>query len=183
MEQKPYVMSEEGICCFGEYLYENEYAEGTIRKYLTDIRQFRDFLGDRRSVDKKRLVDYKKWLEVRYAPRSVNSMLTALNRFFSFAEREDLRLKSIKVQQQVFARQEKYLTREEYVRLVKTARGQKKEQLAILMETIGSTGSSCCRSSCGRRFWYMPGRPAFLRGRYSVPEAEGRETEAISGER
>ena len=75
-----------------------------------------------------------------YAPVSINSMLTAANRFFHFLGWDELRVRSLRIQRRVFRSRERELTREEYVRLVETAWDLGKERLALLMETICATG-------------------------------------------
>lgn len=125
---------------FEMYLYERENAEATIRKYMTDVRTFFTFLGENRTVDKKRLLSYKEWLMKRYAVNSVNSMLAALNQFLEFNGLGNLRLKRVRMQKCLFLCEEKELTRKEYEKLLKTAISEGKYQLALCMETIVSTG-------------------------------------------
>ena len=126
---------------FTAYLYEKEHADNTISKYRTDIRTFYRFLGESKTVTKKLLVGYKKWLEENYAPASANSMIAALNLFLKFLGAEQLKIRPFRIQKQAFSGGEKKLTKEEYGRLLEAAAGQGKEQLAILMETIGGTGA------------------------------------------
>lgn len=125
---------------FRQYLYERENARATIRKYITDIRTFFDYLAGKLTVDKQKLLDYKEWLLRRNAVSSANSMLAALNQFLEFLELDFLKVKRIKVQKSLFLQEEKELTREEYRKLVQTALAEGKEQLALCMETIASTG-------------------------------------------
>ena len=67
-------------------------------------------------------------------------MLSALNGLMSYLGRTDCRVKFLRQQKRSFRRQEKELTREEYRRLLDTARAGGKERLALVMETICSTG-------------------------------------------
>ena len=73
-------------------------------------------------------------------PKTINSMLAALNCFFRTKGRGDLRLKYLKVQRKLFRSRERELTRAEYARLVETAERQEKPRLSLLMETICATG-------------------------------------------
>lgn len=125
---------------FKVYLYGRENAEATIQKYLTDIRTFFKYLGEDLTVDRMRLLEYKEWLVKLYAVNSVNSMLAALNQFLAFLEMDALKVRRIKVQKNLFLQEEKELTVKEYKRLFATALKEGKEQLAICMETIVSTG-------------------------------------------
>ncbi|HIY63436.1 MAG TPA: tyrosine-type recombinase/integrase [Candidatus Mediterraneibacter stercoripullorum] len=125
---------------FRQYLYERENARATIQKYISDIETFFNYLAGEAIVDKQKLLDYKEWLLRRYAVSSANSMLAALNQFLEFLELDFLKVKRIKVQKSLFLQEEKELTREEYRKLVQTALAEGKEQLALCMETIASTG-------------------------------------------
>ena len=124
---------------FGIYLYEEEKSENTIEKYLRDVKVFLRW-ADGKHIDKPLVLEYKKNLCDSYAPRSVNSMLSSLNAFFGFINRQELKVKTLKIQRQLFADCEKELTRAEYNRLLMAAKKQNKEQLYYLMQTIGSTG-------------------------------------------
>lgn len=133
-------LEKEDILEFEKFLFERENSSATIAKYTTDIRTFYNFLQGEMLVDKAAVIRYKEWLMEKYAISSVNSMLAALNQFFLFLGASDLRVKRVRVQKQMFSRQEKELTREEYNRLVKAAKNRGKHQLALLIETVCSTG-------------------------------------------
>lgn len=125
---------------FKTYLYERENAVATVQKYLTDIRTFFQYLGEDYTVDKRRLLEYKEWLLKSYTVNSVNSMLAALNQFLVFLGASTLKVKRIKVQNNLFLQESRELNIKEYQKLLKTAMGEGKYQLALCMETIASTG-------------------------------------------
>ena len=125
---------------FEKYLYERENAEATIRKYLTDLKCFFKFLGEKTEIDKGRLLAYKEWLIEHYTVNSVNSMLAALNQFLTFCGYCELKIRRVKTQKNLFLQEEKELTCQEYKRLVKAARAEGKSQLALCIETIAVTG-------------------------------------------
>ncbi len=126
----------QAILRFEQYLKQEEKSEATIEKYLRDIRGFYTFL-DGREIDKKETVAYKERLTAEYAPASVNSMLVALNSFLHFIGRTDCCVKLLKIQRQIFCREDKELTKEEYRRLVCAADGT---QLSFVIQTICGTG-------------------------------------------
>lgn len=140
MEKKCILISNQNIQEFEQFLYERENAEATIRKYKTDLHTFLGFLGKNREVDKERVLAYKNWLISQYAVSSVNSMLAALNQFFKFLDAEFLKVKRIRTQTTLFLREEKELSKKEYLKLLRTAREEGKIQLALCMETIAATG-------------------------------------------
>mgnify|MGYP001102231961 FL=1 len=125
---------------FERHLRLEEREPGTIEKYLRDIRAFAVWLEEK-PLDKEAAVAWKEHLLASgYAPSTINSMLVALNRFFRFQRRDELRVKTIRVQRRIFRSRDRELTKEEYVRLLETAHALGRERLALLMETICATG-------------------------------------------
>lgn len=134
------VIQETQLKAFEDYLYERENARATIQKYKSDAATFLRYLGNERRVDKSRVLAYKEWLVTHYAVSSVNSMLASVNQFLIFLECRELTVKPLKVQRSLFLKEEKELSKEEYRKLIKTARQEGKEQIALCMETIAATG-------------------------------------------
>lgn len=134
------VIQETQLKAFEDYLYERENARATIQKYKSDAATFLRYLGNECRVDKSRVLAYKEWLVTHYAVSSVNSMLASVNQFLIFLECRELTVKPLKVQRSLFLKEEKELSKEEYRKLVKTARQEGKEQIALCMETIAATG-------------------------------------------
>ena len=121
-------------------LREEERSSGTIEKYMRDIRKFFRFLGGR-ELTKELVAEWKAaLLQEGYAPVTINSMLAALNGFLRFIGMEDRRVRFLKIQRRMFRDPARELTREEYVRLVRTAKTRGKKRLALLIETICATG-------------------------------------------
>ena len=123
------------IEAYKNYLVIEEKSQSTIDKYLRDVREFAEWLGDR-EFDKTAVLTYKTELTERYAPASVNTILSSLNSFFAFNEWYELKVKTLKIQKQIFASDEKELTKAEYERLLKAAKSKKNERLYLLMQTI-----------------------------------------------
>ena len=71
---------------------------------------------------------------------SVNSMLSSLNGFFEFTGEYGLKVKSIKIQNRIFAKNERELTKAEYKRLLKAAKARGNVKLNLIMQTICATG-------------------------------------------
>lgn len=124
---------------FGNYLKNEEKSDATLEKYVRDISVFFSWLCDR-GVDKQVVLEYKAHLTENYKPASVNSVLSSLNSFFTYNEWYDCKVKSLKIQRQIFASKEKELTKAEYERLLDAAKSKKSERLYLLMQTICSTG-------------------------------------------
>lgn len=140
MTNTTFYFSEKDIREFRYYLQERENAQATMEKYIRDVRNFMEYVGKGRKVDKEKLLQYKQWLMENYAISSANSMIVALNQFLIFKGHGGLRLKRIRTQRNSMLNVDKTLEREEFLRLVRTARGQGKEQIAMIMETMCATG-------------------------------------------
>ena len=120
-------------------LASEEKSPATLEKYKRDVRAFLAFAGDG-EITKETVIAYKKHLQENYAARSVNSMLASINSLFAFLDRYDLKVRSLKLQRQVFCPEEKELTRAEYARLCKTAERKHNERLNLILQTICGTG-------------------------------------------
>ncbi len=124
---------------FSLYLYENEKSEKTIEKYMRDVRFFLCWLAGR-ELNKSAVLEYKRELIEKYAPSSVNSILSSLNSLFLYLNWYDMKVKTLKIQRQLFANKDKELSRAEYERLLTAAKSKNNEQLFLLMQTVASTG-------------------------------------------
>ena len=127
------------IAEFEEHLILEERSKTTVEKYIRDVKAFAVYTQGG-AVTKETVIAYKKCLQETYAVRSVNSMLASINGLFSFLGWHDLRVKSLKLQQQVFCPEEKELTRAEYTRLCRTAERKHNKRLNLILQTICGTG-------------------------------------------
>ena len=134
-----YIKSED-IYHFREYLLKEEKSKETISKYIFDINEFYKSI-DKIEISKEVIIEYKNQLIAKKLnPNTINSKLSALNGFFKFLGYNDYCVKFLRIQKKVFQSEKKELTKKEYEKLVKTAYKQNKEQLALILQTIGSTG-------------------------------------------
>ena len=124
---------------FKEYLISEERSPTTIEKYIRDVKAFAAY-AENNEITKETVIAHKKHLQEAYAVRSVNSMLASINSLFTFLGWHNLKVKSLKLQQQVFCPEEKELTRAEYTRLCKTAERKHNERLNLILQTICGTG-------------------------------------------
>ena len=127
------------IAEFKEHLILEERSEITVEKYIRDVKAFAAY-AENNEITKETVIAYKKHLQEAYAVRSVNSMLASINSLFAFLGWHDLRVKSLKLQQQVFCPEEKELTKAEYARLCRTAERKHNERLNLILQTICGTG-------------------------------------------
>ena len=127
------------IAGFREHLILEERSAATIQKYIRDVKAFTAY-AQNSAIAKEIVIAYKKYLQENYAVRSVNSMLASINCFFSLFGWNDLKVKALKLQQQVYCPEEKELTKGEYTRLCRTAEQRYNERLNLILQTICGTG-------------------------------------------
>ena len=125
---------------FKEYLIDNDKSGYTVEKYIRDVMKFKEYACDCEIV-KETAGEYKNYL-IRngYSVRSINSMLSSVNALFEFLDRNDLKVKTIKMQRSVYCPEDKELTRAEYQRLCAAAKMKKNNRLELIIETVCSTG-------------------------------------------
>ena len=133
------ILTRERIWEFQSFLREQEKAENTIKKYMQSLEMLSVYLGGA-PVTKIGLVEWKEHLIERYAPASVNTMIAAVNSFLTFSQWEDCKMRPLKIQRPIFCREERELSRAEYLRLVKAAEKSGKERLSLVIQTITATG-------------------------------------------
>ena len=133
------IITTERIEAYCLSLLADERSAGTISKYHRDLTTFSLWL-DGRAVTKETAAGWKSHLSHRgYAPCTVNSMLAAVNGFCRFMAWH-IKVKFLKIQRQLFRDPAREMTREEYTRLLTTARETGQERLALIMETLCATG-------------------------------------------
>lgn len=133
-------LNEQTMEYFEKHLREEEKSKNTTRKYLRDVRAFMACLNGA-EVTKGSVIAYKnRLINENYAVRSINSMLASLNTLFSFLGWSDCRVRSIKLQRQLYCPEEKELTKDEYTRLCQTAKCRHNERLNLILQTICGTG-------------------------------------------
>lgn len=124
---------------YSRQLHNEEKSLHTIQKYLRDVRAFRTYARNS-FAGKEAVLHWKEHLGQSYRPRSANSMLASLNHFFSWMRWEELRVRSFRIQKEIYEREERELTRREYERLLRETRRKKDRRMEILLQTLGATG-------------------------------------------
>lgn len=132
-------ITEKMLLRYREYLYNEEKATATIKKYICDLKKLLNYVSGR-AITKRLMIEYKEDLRKRYKLTSINSFLVAANRFFEYLGWYDLRVKTYRVQKELFVPEDRDLSKEEYKRLVLSAMRQGKKRLAMILLTICATG-------------------------------------------
>lgn len=141
MLQGTRTITDDRIAAYRAILVREEKRNHTIDKYIRDIRKLKEYLAGR-DLTKELLIRYKEHLEscARYTATSINSFLAAANSFCNKMGWEELRIKMIKIQRRTFETEDRELTQNEYNKLVQTAFIQGNERIALVIQTLGSTG-------------------------------------------
>ena len=133
-------MTDKMVEAYLKALENEERAAATIEKYRRALLSFAAFLSGA-AVTPEMIRLWKDDLrEKNYAPSTINACLAALNGFFRFCGWTDCRARFLKIQRRLFRDSKQELTRAEYERLVAAAEAAGDHGLALLMETICSTG-------------------------------------------
>jgi integrase/recombinase XerD len=125
---------------YTQYLSLQEKAEATIKKYRHDIQTLYSVCMAQHIslITKETVITYKKWSGQYYKPASLNSMLISLDGFFSWAGEPELRVKTVRIQKRsclngIFSKQE-------YEKLLGTAKRTGNMRIYLIMRLLGSTG-------------------------------------------
>ena len=131
-------LTENIILEYKYYLISEEKSPVTIDKYIRDIKHFSQYAGVG-DITKEIVIAYKTNLtESEYKPRSINSMLASINGLLDWVGWQECKVKSLKIQPEIYCPEEKELTKAEYKRLVSAAKNNR--QLQLVIQTICSTG-------------------------------------------
>lgn len=139
MEHADHIITKESIGAFRAWLAGEEREPGTIEKYSRDLGFFSAWLNGA-PLTKESFAGWKESLLLKgNKPVTVNAKIAAVNTYCRFCGL-DVRVKFLRIQKKLFQEESRNLKKGEYERLVKAAEKAGKERLALLMETIGSTG-------------------------------------------
>ncbi|MBP3337682.1 MAG: tyrosine-type recombinase/integrase [Clostridia bacterium] len=127
------------IMQFKEYLLCEEKSEATTEKYIRDLTVFSKW-SNGKNITKELVLSYKQEISLKYAPASVNSMLSSINNFFTYKAWHELKVKSLKIQKPLYIDKSKELTKKDYQKLLETARNLPNPRLYYLLQTICACG-------------------------------------------
>ena len=135
-----HTLTSKQITAYAQFLRQEERADATVEKYFHDVLTFAEWLEER-PVTKETVAQWKeRLLEDNFSPATINTKISAVNGLFRFLGWEECRVKFVKVQKRAFRDASRDLNRDEYQRLLDTARTLDRERLELLLETICATG-------------------------------------------
>lgn len=127
---------------YRKYLVDTEKAGNTMVLYLREAEKFMEFAGNR-TICKEVVMEYKKLLLKKYAKTStINTKITAVNRYLKYAGLSECRVKTIKMQSRQCP--ENILTKSEYTKMLDYALESGRKKHYLIMRTLALTG---CRIS------------------------------------
>ena len=130
----------EHLILFKHQLKLEEREQSTIEKYIREVRLFLTWVAGR-AVTVETINNWKNHLrDGGYKPETINSKLSALNKFLKFMGWPECKIKYLKIQRRLFRGTERELTKDEYLHLLETANHLGKARLVLLIETICATG-------------------------------------------
>lgn len=125
---------------FRSFLIKEEHALGTIDKYMRDVKHFLEW-NQENEITKERVIEWKNSLiDRKYSVTSINSMLASLHCYFRCIQIDGCNVKYLRIQRKVFRDENRDLNKQDYQKLIDTARKKRNERLALVIETIGATG-------------------------------------------
>jgi integrase/recombinase XerD len=122
---------------YEHWLREDEKAEKTVEKYMRDVKKFLAYMKEG-TIVKERVISFKEELRKKYQPVSANSIIAAVNSFLGFLGLTECRVKQYKIQKKMYSNKE--LTKEEYIRLIDTAKKRKNRRLSLVIQVMGGSG-------------------------------------------
>lgn len=118
MNNRTKQLTREVIERYRTYLRQEERSSGTIEKYMRDVGAFALWLQGK-AVTGEQTAAWKAHLQAAgYAPRTINSMLSALNGLLRLMKWESCCVKFLKIQRQLFREPARELSRKDYQKLV-----------------------------------------------------------------
>ena len=133
------IVTHERIDEFCLWLYECEKSRYTVERYRHCLEQFSEYMEER-EVRKQDVICWKEHLKEKQAPSTVNGALAALNRFFEYYRWTDCRVHFLKMKRSLFMPEKKEISKSEYKKLVEEAYRNDNERLALILQTLCSTG-------------------------------------------
>lgn len=134
------VLDKDAILAYKMHLISAEYAPATVSKYTAGLQQLARFCGGNLS-EKAQLLDFKAMMEKSgRGPITINGMVSAVNKFLEINGYDEWKLKYLQVQHRPFLDSKRELHIFEYEKMVNTAMESGNERMALIVQTICTTG-------------------------------------------
>jgi len=121
---------------YEEYLSEKGYAKNTIESYNFTVNHYTKTYGE---ITSGNLKSYKLWLIENCKPRTANIRIAAINNYLDYLGKTELKLQSIRVQQQTFI--ENVISFPDYEYFKGCLLKDQKMMWYFIIRFLGSTGA------------------------------------------
>lgn len=121
---------------FKQYLVSLNLAVNTINAYLIAVKNFFLYFDE---VTKTNLLAWKSGLIEKFKAKTVNVKIQAINNYLVFIGKENLKIKSVKVQQRLFL--ENVISDSDYQFLKKKLKKEKNKQWYFVVRFLAATGA------------------------------------------
>lgn len=128
---------------YNNNLIKEELAEASIEKYLSDAKEFLEYIEDK-ELNKGSVMEYKEYLlsdKVNngkgYKPSTVNSKIISINKYLKYLDNEAMTVKTLKEQARTL---DDTMTQNDYERLRRVAERQEKYQDVLILDIFYYTG-------------------------------------------
>ena len=121
---------------FEDHLRKKNLANNTIRSYSTAVERYYSFYD---TVNKTNLLNFKEHCVAHYKPASANIQIFGLNQYLEYVGREDLKLRSVKVQQKRYL--ENVISNEDYEYLKKRMKEDGRMKWYFMVWFMAATGA------------------------------------------
>lgn len=120
-------------------LYENELSAKTIQSYKQEIKAFINWIPmEKQEITKQLMIDFKKYLEEKYEPNTVNHYIVVINKFLYFCKYENMNLKKVTVQEQSSLNDQ--IEDQEHKRMLRWAKKLNLNDMYLIMKIFAECG-------------------------------------------
>ena len=127
---------EEQLEKFREYLIEDEKSDNTIDNYVFAVNMF---LTEYEKVSKINMIDFKKNMIEKYAPKTAANRCIAMNKFCDFCGMQECKVKSIKIHKSTTV--ENVITKEQCQRMLDGLKADGNEKGYWMIMFLSRTGA------------------------------------------
>lgn len=124
------------IIDYEKRLRKEEMSENTIKSYVGTAKKF---LADYGAINRSNTLAYKEHLISNYKPATVNNRILALNNFLHFLKRDNLKVKTIRVQQKLYL--DNVISNTDYRKLIRKLKKDEKKKWYMIVRTMVCTGA------------------------------------------
>ncbi len=124
------------LSSYEKYLRKENVADNTIKAYTCAVRYF---VGTYENISRNNLLRYKEYLIANNKSSTVNARILAINNFLHFLKKDNLKLKTVKVQQKTFL--DNVISNSDYRKLIRKLREDEQIKWYMIVRTMACTGA------------------------------------------